>query len=238
MTSSKQFDDGLFVSIDLWYPDCWEIAVTERIDVGLLGYGIYMTGEEVATLFSMYANDQVTIADGVEAVASSKHVHSVSEIASGFRRTTVPKPGNAIRELLVIHDGSKQISQPLTSKGFVCTGPIDIRDGREYWKLVTNHDRDEVRKQFDILREEMNAEINIRSMTQASGQNAVTTLPIDRLTKRQLEVFQLARENGYYGYPKETSAGELAAELSITTSTLHEHLHKIEAILLGDTKIG
>lgn len=56
---------------------------------------------------------------------------------------------------------------------------------------------------------------------------------MDQFTKRQLEVFQLAREKGYYEYPKETTAGELADELGTTTSTLHEHLHKVEAVLLG-----
>ncbi|AUV83305.1 bacterio-opsin activator [Salinigranum rubrum] len=237
MTASERFADALHVSIDLWYPDCWEIEVTERLDVGLLGYGIYTTGEEVATLFTVYADEQETISRGVEAIAESEHVHSVSEMASVFRQTGLSKPGNATRELLVVHDGNKQISQPLTSRGFVCTGPIDIRDGREYWELATNHGRETVQEKFADVREEMDAEINVRSMTQASRQNAVTTLPVDRLTKRQLEVFQLARERGYYEYPKGASAGELADELCVTTSTLHEHLHKVESILLGQLRL-
>lgn len=195
-----------------------------------------MTGDEVATLFTIYANDQDTITEGIETVAASEQVYSVSEMAPGFKQTAVPKPGNAIRELLVIHDGRKQISQPLTSRGFVCTGPIDIRDGREYWSLVTNHDRTTVQTKFDDVREEMDAEITVRSMEQRSRQTALNTLPVDQLTKRQLEVFQLAREWGYYEYPKEASAGELADELNITTSTLHEHLHKVEAVLLGQTE--
>ncbi|MGA9401588.1 helix-turn-helix domain-containing protein [Haladaptatus sp.] len=162
-------------------------------------------------------------------------IHSISEMDPMFQRTTVQRPGNAIRELLVVHDGRKQISQPLTSRGFVCSGPIDIRDGREYWTLVTNHDRRTVQVKFDEVREEMDAEINIRGMKQASRQTTVNSLPVDRLTKRQLEVFQLARERGYYDYPRKASAGELADELDISTSTLHEHLHKVEATLLGQT---
>lgn len=233
MTVSQGSDGALYVSIDLWYPDCWEIEVTDRVDIGLLGYGIYMTGDEVATLFTIYSNSHENIAEGIEAIVASSQVHSVSEMAPSFRQTTGPKPGNAARELLVIHDGEKQISQRLTSRGFVCTGPIDIRDGREYWSLVTNHDREIVQTKLDEVRDEMQAEINVRSVEQVSRQTATDALPVDRLTKRQLEVFQLARERGYYEYPKEVSAKALAHELGVSTSTLHEHLHKVESILLG-----
>ena len=233
MTVTENATEALRVSIDLWYPDCWEIQITERFDVGFLGYGIYMTGDEVATLFTIYANEQEAITEALNAITDMEPVYSVSEMAPNFQHTHVRKPGNAIRELLVVHDGRKQISQPLTSRGFVCTGPIDIRDGREYWTLVTNHERETVRMKFDEVREEMDAEISVRSMKQAGRRTAATTLPVDRLTKRQLEVFQLARDRGYYDYPREASAGELADELSISTSTLHEHLQKVEAALLG-----
>lgn len=111
---------------------------------------------------------------GIEAIRASEHVHSVSQMASGFRRSSIPKPGNATREILVVHDGRKQISQPLTSRGFVCTGPINIQDGREYWSLVTNHDRETVRIKLDEVREQMSAEINVRSMKQ---QNLETRQP-------------------------------------------------------------
>lgn len=233
MTSPDRSDEALQVSIDLWYPECWEIEITERLDVGILGYGIYMTGDEVATLFTIYADDQESVTKGIEAIRASKHVHSVAQMSSGFRQASIPKPGNTTRELLVVHDGRKQISQPLTSRGFVCTGPIDIREGREYWSLVTNHDRETVRLKLDEVRDQMNAEITVRSIRQQNQGDALTTLPVGQFTKRQLEVFQLAREEGYYEYPTKTSAGEVADELGITTSTLHEHLHKVEAILLG-----
>lgn len=233
MASPEQSDEAVQVYIDLWYPDCWEIEITERFDIGILGYGIYMTGSEVATLFTVYADDHESVTEGIEAIRASENVHSVSQMASGFRQVSIPKPGNATRELLVVHDGRTQIGQPLTSRGFVCTGPVDIRGGREYWSLVTNHDRETVRVKLDEVREEMGAEITVRSMKHQSRGTAPTTLPADQFTKRQLEVFQLAREQGYYEYPKETTAGELADELGITTSTLHEHLHKVEAVLLG-----
>ncbi|WP_436907734.1 helix-turn-helix domain-containing protein [Halosimplex marinum] len=231
-------DDAVYVSLDLWYPDCWEIEATERFDVGMLGYGIYTTGERVTTLFTLYADEQATIDAAVDHVAASPHVHEVSEIRPTYRHATAPVAGNAMRDLLVDHDGRTQITPELTSRGFVCAEPIDIRDGREYWSLVTNHDRDAVRTKLDAVSDAKDAVIDIRRITTSHWQSAASGLPTDRLTRRQLEVFRLARDSGYYDWPREATAGELAAELGISTSTLHEHLHKVEAKLLGQRPRG
>jgi predicted DNA binding protein len=237
VTGETRGTDGpggaLQVTLDLWYPDCWEIETTERLDVGLLGYGIYTTGEWVTTLFTAYADDRAAIDEAVETIAGFEQVHAVSEVDSTYRYATVPAPGNAMRDLLVDHDGRMQISGALMSRGFVPAEPIDIRAGREHWTLVTSHDRESVRAKLETVEDEWAAEIRVRGITCSNWQTTVSGLPTDRLTKRQLEVFRLARERGYYEWPKETSAGDLAAELGISTSTLHEHLHKAEAALLG-----
>ena len=233
MTTSTTSGGAFQVTLDLWYPECWEIQTTERLDVGLLGYGIYTTGERVTTLFTAYADDQATVDAAVETIADSPHVHAVSELNPTHRHATVPAPGNAMRDVLVDHDGRKQITNDLMSRGFVCAKPIDIRDGREYWTLVTNHDRDTVQTKLAEVEAAKDAEIRVRGVTNSTWRGAAQSLPTERLTKRQLEVFQLARDRGYYEYPKEASASELADHLGISTSTLHEHLHKVEATLLG-----
>lgn len=236
MTDATRTGGALHVSLDLWYPECWEIKTTDRFDVGLLGYGIYTTGTRVTTLFTLYADEQATMDPAIEHIASSPHVHDVSVINPTYRHATVPLPGNAMRDLVVDHDGTMQITPTLMSRGFVCADPIDIRDGREYWTLVTNHDRDTVQTKLDEVRQEKNAEINVRSITDPNWQSGASGLPTDRLTQRQLEVFRLAQDRGYYEWPKATSAGALADELGISSSTFHEHLHKVEAKLLGQSK--
>ena len=45
-------------------------------------------------------------------------------------------------------------------------------------------------------------------------------------------MFQLARQLGYYTHPKTATAADLAEELDVTASTVHEHLHKAEQKLL------
>ncbi|WP_255150202.1 helix-turn-helix domain-containing protein [Halorarius halobius] len=236
MTHPTSTDGAVHVSLDLWYPDCWELEATEQFDVGLLGYGIYTTGERVTTLFTLHADTQAALDPAVEFIAAHPNVHEVSEMNPSYRQATASVPGNAMRDLLVDHDGRKQITNALMSRGFVCSDPIDIRDGREYWTLATNHDRATVREKLDEVSTERDADINVRSITNSTWQSGASALPTDRLTQRQLEVFRLARDSGYYDYPKEVSAGELADELGISTSTLHEHLHKAEATLLGQSQ--
>lgn len=70
------------------------------------------------------------------------------------------------------------------------------------------------------------------SHREGSGRNFVV---VDRgtLTDRQREVLETAHRMGYFEHPKRTNAGEVAAELGITTSTLTGHLSAAQRMLLG-----
>ena len=105
MTDPAGTDGAVHISLDLWYPDCWEIETTERFDVGMLGYGIYTTGERVSTLFTLHADTQAAIDSAIDYIAEYPYVHAVSEMNPTYRHATTPVPGNAMRDLLVDHDG-------------------------------------------------------------------------------------------------------------------------------------
>lgn len=53
-----------------------------------------------------------------------------------------------------------------------------------------------------------------------------------RLTDRQAEVLTTAHRNGYYEWPREATAEELAAELDISPATFSEHLRAAERVLV------
>jgi len=53
------------------------------------------------------------------------------------------------------------------------------------------------------------------------------------LTPRQLEVFELAVERGYYELPRRTTHRTLAGELDLSPGTVSEHLQRIEVNLVG-----
>lgn len=48
------------------------------------------------------------------------------------------------------------------------------------------------------------------------------------LTEKQAEIFDVAKKEGYYEYPRRLNAKELSEKMGITKSTLIEHLRKIE----------
>lgn len=226
-------DDALRLSLEIWHPNCWTTHVTERVDVGVLSYGVYTTeSNRVTSLCTFYADDQKTIDEALDVVRNSPHVRSVAEMSLDYDTGSAAPPGNATRELLVEQDGGTQITESFTSRGFVFE-PVHGRGGLEHWTLLTNHSRERVREILDTVREEKHAEITVKKITRASSMAADSRLPLQKLSRRQREVFDLARKQGYYDWPKACSAGELADELGISASTLHEHLHKAEAKLLG-----
>ena len=53
------------------------------------------------------------------------------------------------------------------------------------------------------------------------------------LTDRQREVLDVAREQGYYEVPRQTSVREIADELGCSKSTVADHLRKAEARLVS-----
>jgi predicted DNA binding protein len=58
----------------------------------------------------------------------------------------------------------------------------------------------------------------------------VTTL----LTDRQLEVLEAAIEKGYYEIPRQATNEDIAADLDCSTSTVGEHLRKIESRIISE----
>lgn len=137
-------------------------------------------------------------------------------------------PGNPTRELLVTYRSDDSIYDALVSRGLIPDSLIRIRDGREHWAVLIEETTDPLER-LDGIRREMDAEITVLG----TGASVATLTDIDdRLTERQREVFEAARQHGYYEWPREITADALAAEIGISKATVLEHLRKAEAKLL------
>jgi hypothetical protein len=219
--------------LEVWHPGCWLIEVTEQVPVGLLGFGTFTHIDGTATTrYTMYSDDQETIDRGLSLLRGREAVLEVAEMGTGFIHPTAPTPGNATRELLIENDPTPQISDEFTSRGFAYAAPVDVFDGVETWALYTRLNRETIQQRLAEIRDTASAEISVQSYS-APGQ--IDPLPVDTLSHRQREVFELARQRGYYHSPKRATASELADELGITTSTFHEHLHKAEEKILDQS---
>lgn len=226
---TDEAEGALRLVLDVWHPGCWVREVTEQSDVGLLGYGIYTRDDGRATTHEMiYGDTRATIEQALDLIRAHPAVYSVSEMTHGYHQPDTAHPGNATRDILLEHDGTTQISDAFTSRGFTYAEPAETYSDRERWTLLSNDDRGTIQSYLDEIRVQEAADITIESIAPANQSVRSDSLPINGLSHRQREVFQLARKRGYYRQPTETTAGELAAELDITTSTFHEHLHKAE----------
>lgn len=229
-------DDALHVRLRLWHPGCWVLNVTDRFDVGLLGYGVFKRkNEHGTTRYTLYGDTQDEIEAGLRAIRGHSAVFDAIPMTGGFNRKHEPTPGNVTRELLIEHDASTQIASAFTSRGFVYAAPCDTCANEERWTLYVNADRESVHARLEEIENDRDASISVESITTVAQSVGGDPLPTDRLSHRQREVFQLARRRGYYQHPKATSAAELAEELGVTTSTVHEHLQKAEQKILDQS---
>lgn len=218
----------------VWHPDCWTLQATERADAGLVAHGVYQTDETTSARCTAYADSRDDIGELVEAIEGSPLTDSVERVHEYFNPTLRGNStaGNTTEELLVKYQSCNSIYDAFVRRGFVPEEEIRIHGGEEYWTVLITQDRTEIRRRLDSIREEMGAEIAVEGMKSPDTQTSYHTSG-DRLSERQREVFKLAQREGYYAWPREVSAIELADELGLAKTTLLEHLRKAEAKLLG-----
>ncbi|MFB6269263.1 MAG: helix-turn-helix domain-containing protein, partial [Halobacterium sp.] len=227
---------GTRLRLDLWHPNCWAIQATERHPGGILAHAVYdtpMSGSETVNgLFTAYGETESEVEALITDIAESPLTEEVKRLQTQFdtRRHRIA-PGSVSREFFLEHDPDDMICPLLLEHGFVHTAPGKIEDGREHWNVRYVGQRSDIESELDAVREETGAEIEIESIG-AVGGDPSQSRRVDRLTQNQREVYELARDEGYYEWPRETSTRELADQLDISKTTLLEHLRKAESKLL------
>lgn len=221
--------DHRFVTVEVWHPGCWTLESTRNTDGGILGYqttSIPNTKRQMG-YYTVYGDSRSTVADLIEAIRSSDTVYSVTEITNG------PSIAPVTRDLVVEMDSTGGLRQAFRQRGYLHLGPTDHRRGIERRTLLTARPHQDILADLADLSSTHDAEVTVRRFGPLSNASTSVRTP-DRssLSVRQREAFELARERGYFEYPRRTTAGELADELDVTKSTFLEHLHKAENKLL------
>lgn len=221
------------ISLQIWHPDCWTLQATADVDAGLVAHGVYEHDEVVTLRATAYADTTEEIDALIAAVEESPLTDKVKVIDEYFGPTLrSTATGNATQELLVEYEPQNSIHDAFVSRGFIPEEEIRVYGGHEYWTVVVAASRVEIRESLDEIRSEMDAEIKVEGMK--SGQTGtVQATQSERLSERQREVFELARSEGYYTWPRGISASELATQLDVSKTTFLEHLRKAEAKIIG-----
>jgi predicted DNA binding protein len=134
--------------------------------------------------------------------------------------------------VLVEYDADKSINDALVFRGYIPDKPVRMVDGREYWTVLAHKDRTEIDDDLDAIRDEMDAVVEVDRIASGHPVHDGGVFRRDPLSERQREVFQLALDRGYYAWPRQTSAVELADELDVSKPTLLEQLRKAESKLI------
>lgn len=228
---------GARLTLDLWHPDCWAIGATDRTDGGILAYAIYeaprSTPETVNGLFTAYGETTAEVEACLEAVRDSPHSGTLLELQEGFGHQR-DAPGAVVREFLLEYDPADLICPTLLEHGFVHSAPVRIEDGRERWRVSFTRERSEIQSALDDVRCDADADVSIKSITAADSgpERPEHKLRVDSLTPAQRRVFEQARSEGYYEWPRGISTRELAAQMDLSKTTLLEHLRTAESKLL------
>ncbi|MFC3477178.1 helix-turn-helix domain-containing protein [Halobacterium litoreum] len=227
---------GTRLTLDLWHPDCWAIQATEDNPGGILAHAVYdspTSGEcSVNSLFTAYGETESEVEALLDSIDESPLTETVRELHTQLDTRTDPvAPGEVSREFFLEHDPTDMICPLLLEHGFVHSSPGRIEGGREYWNVRYAGERGDIEDELASIEKQANADIDIERIGSV-GRETRDANRLDALTPSQREAFELARERGYYEWPREASTRELASELDVSKTTLLEHLRKAEAKLL------
>jgi predicted DNA binding protein len=221
--------EGSHLTLSVWHPDCWTLQVTADAEGGIFGHGVYPVEDAVKGRFTVYADSEDELDSLIEAIDESPLTESVWHLDYRYAADAhMPTPGNVSQSVLVMYSGKRSINDTLVSNGFIPDKAVWIHDGREYWTVVIGEDRESIQNRLDVVREEMDADIDVQHIT-SDNRETGGVLRRGMLSERQREVFELARERGYYSWPREVSATDIADELDVSKATALEHLRKAEA---------
>ncbi|WP_435347663.1 helix-turn-helix domain-containing protein [Haloarchaeobius sp. HRN-SO-5] len=228
---------GTRLTLDLWHPNCWACESTDQVSGGIIAHAIYdgpagQNSEPVRGLFTAYGDTTDEVESLLSVVGESELTGEVLELQERFDYAgQTSTPGNVAREFFLDYDPNDMICPTLLENGFVHNAPCHIEGGREYWQVVFAGTRNEVEQSLDSVRDASGADIEVASITSYDSPLA-DQWRMDTLTESQREVFEHARQRGYYEWPRAISTRELADEVGVAKTTLLEHLRKAESKLL------
>jgi hypothetical protein len=226
---------GTRLTLDLWHPNCWAIESTAQVGGGVLAHAIYRTPKTSTTsvngLFTAFGDSAEEVEQLIRTIGESPHAGEVLELQERFGRAR-DAPGNVVREFFLEYDPNDMVCPTLLEHGFVHSAPVRIEDGSEEWQVCFAGDRSDIEAALDRVRTDAGAEVSVASITGSEGDRPEREQRLDSLTPTQRDVFEHARETGYYEWPRGTSTRELADDLGVSKTTLLEHLRKAESKLL------
>jgi predicted DNA binding protein len=112
------------------------------------------------------------------------------------------------------------------------SAPIVHKEGKEFVELSC-WDKKPLADILLFLKKSRNTEMfRLLSFRQEKNSNVFMIKSMKRLTDKQREVFELAKNLGYYSYPRKANLDHLAKAMKTSKSTVHEILRRAESNIM------
>ncbi|AFK20847.1 bacterio-opsin activator (plasmid) [Haloferax mediterranei ATCC 33500] len=236
MAEPKHEKELLHLSLEVWHPDCWGIVSTAEAGSGLIGHGAAVEGDSAYERCTIYGDSREHVTQAIEVAHEISFINHIEPIGGAASEGALPSAiGRATQDVFIEYVANEGIGSAFLTRGVLVDSSYRIEDGVETWNLLAHTTRSSLGRLLDEIREERNADISLTKISPASEpMQPPDPGETELLTPRQREAVNLARERGYYNWPREITARELASELDVSKTTFLEHLRKAEAKLMGN----
>lgn len=208
------------VSLELWHPGCWTLDTTGALEGAEI---IVNSANRMDTTINvdviLITDDTCSVGELLAAIDEHDAVNTITLLKRTDHRARA----------IVNYDRATSISPKIINSDFVPLEPVYITGGYEYWTVMVRGDQ--LGSKIQQMQDE--CDIDIRSIREFDPEAQIEFADIvdrihNHLTERQTECLRLAWEKGYYNWPRENSAEQIAGGMNITAPTFLEHLRKGE----------
>lgn len=218
--------DGTYkqVRLALWHPGCWTLGVTAEHD------GTHLIEKSLYTANDVIKGDFVLVARGSSAVDEVVGTIDGYDVVDDV---AVLKQSEGRARVVVNYERESSIVPEIVNSDFMPIEPVHITGGEEYWTvLVRSSVLSDVVEQM-----EADYDVEMNSITEVDPKESVAFADVvdrihDDLSPRQRELMFEAREAGYYNWPRDVSANDVAERTDISASTFLEHIRRGEQKIL------
>jgi predicted DNA binding protein len=218
-------DEPLYkqVELELRHPGCWTLAVTDtHPGTHIIEKSLYPTDEEIKGDFILASEGETSIEDFIETIDEHNVVNNTAVLKRSSNRARV----------VITYRRDSSIVPKIVNSEFMPIEPVHITGGWEYWTVLVQSDA--LSSVINQMKQEFSVDVNAIHAVDPKDEVEFADI-VDRaysdLSIRQRESLFEAQADGYYQWPRDVSAKQIADDLGVTGPTLLEHLR------IGEQKI-
>ncbi len=200
------------------HKECWISKKTSNYNVKVYGYPL-----------SSYVQEESYYHNSLNLLVGSKSdiEQIINELKTDKRVTNLEIYDNWIFATV---NGKDNIAN-MADASFFHIKPVLMENGFEYWEIGSH--KKKLIEEF-VQKSSRICDISIIKIKKEHPDFYLFNSFNTSLTDKQKEAFNLAKNNGYYSYPRKTNLKELARVAKTPRTTLQSHLRKAEKKILSE----